>query len=401
MALVKASPECRYVALSYVWGGSGDEYWTTMDNISVRSCPGGMSNCPLPMTIRDTIHLIQRLGERYLWIDALCIIQDSQEDKAAQIHIMDLLYSKAVFTVFASSGDSARAGLSGLSGGTRAATQHVQVIQGLRLAIPLPSVLEAITKTTWSTRGWTFQELVLSRRRLFFTNDQVYFECIKDVWCEDIVAESKTMRYSSTPIRTTRIGMFLRPNQSSSMVLRDYANAVAQFSQRRLTQESDVVAAMTALTNAMAKGYDPRGSDPKKSFRFGMWITQLDHSLLWQPFIGAACHPRRMVTDREHSRWPSWAWTGWKGAVRYSNEDYLTGSTSPDTHLAPDESLVSTWYIVGEDAVIDKLDVRRISPVIVIDNDPEKAPRPRYIKPESRPGDPDVQLPLPTGTLIF
>ncbi|KAG6330062.1 hypothetical protein ID866_9026, partial [Astraeus odoratus] len=370
MALVTASPGCRYVALSYVWGGPGYEYWTTMGNVNARSCPGGMSNCVLPMTIRDAIHLVQRLGERYLWIDALCIIQDSLEDKAAQIHIMDLVYGKATFTVFAASGDGVRAGLPGLSEGTRPPTQHIQVIQGLHLAIPLPSLREAAAKTIWNTRGWTFQELVLSRRRLFFTKDQVYFECPKDVWCEDIVAESKSMQYTTTPIRPRGVGMFLRPTRSITSIPTHYAAAVTKFSQRRLTHGSDVVAAMTAITNAMTKGYDAPGSDPKRSFRFGMWITQLDYALLWQPVIGAACHPRRTVADREHARWPSWAWTGWTGAVHYDDENHLTGIASPSTHPSPVESLVSAWYIVAEDAGVAELDVRRVSPIILHDRDP-------------------------------
>ncbi|KAG6329842.1 hypothetical protein ID866_9248 [Astraeus odoratus] len=271
MSLVHAPPNCRYVALSYVWGGPGDHYWTTIANATVRGRPSGLDESILPATILDSIHLVRQLGERYLWIDALCIIQDSDEDKADQIHIMDLIYSKATFTVFAAGGDSARAGLPGMSAGTRTPEQHVQVVQGLHLALPLPTLREVIKQSYWNTRGWTFQELVLSRRRIFFTKEQVYFECVKDIWCEDVVGESKTLEWTRTPLRHNGVGMFLRSSTSGHWQLRGYVDTATTYSQRNLTQESDIIAAMTALTNAMSKGYEPPGRNPKDAFRFSMY----------------------------------------------------------------------------------------------------------------------------------
>ncbi|KAL4077003.1 heterokaryon incompatibility protein-domain-containing protein [Scleroderma yunnanense] len=400
MALVLAPPDCRYVALSYVWGGPGDAYWTTTTNVDARCHPDGLDKSILPATIRDSILLVQQVGERYLWIDALCIIQDSLEDKADQIHIMDLIYSRATFTICAAGGDSARAGLPGLTAGTRTCQQHIEVIQGLHLALPLPSVLESVSQSIWNSRGWTFQELVLSRRRVIFTQDQVYFECIKDIWCEDVVAESPTVKFSGTPMRTLRTGMFLRESLAQSMEIRNYASNIKQYTQRRLTQESDIVAAITALTNAMAGRPEVTGKDPKDSFRFGMWITNLDYSLLWQPNLGATCYFRRTVTDREHSHWPSWAWVGWKGAINYDQETQLTGYLFPTTHPPPNESLVPAWYMATEGGVI-RLGVQKISPVKIISDDPEQIPPPRYIPPMDCASDMEIGFSPPAGTLIF
>ena len=402
MALVPASPNCRYVALSYVWGGPGDAYWTIKANVTARGSPGGLDESILPATIIDSIRLVRQVGERYLWIDALCIVQDSLEDKADQIHNMDLIYSRATFTVFAAGGSSARAGLPGLTTGSRTCQQHIDVIHGLHLALPLPSVVESVAQSIWTTRGWTFQELVLSRRRVIFTKDQVYFECIKDVWCEDVVAESSTVRNSGTPLRTLRMGMFLRASRTGqSMDDRDYATYVKQYTRRHLTQESDIVAAMTALTNALA-GRSEAIKDAKKSFWFGMSITNLDHSLLWQPMLGVPCYPRRTVTNLEHSYWPTWSWAGWKGAVSYNEETFwLTGMASPDTHTTPDESLAPVWYMTTEDGRVVQLDVRKLSPIKAISDDPEKIPPPRYIPPVGYPSDSEITLSPPAGTLIF
>ncbi|KIO04101.1 hypothetical protein M404DRAFT_15602 [Pisolithus tinctorius Marx 270] len=215
MALVPASPDCRYVALSYVWGGPGDYYWTTTKNINSRGHPTGLDAGILPATIRDAIHLTRRIGERYLWIGALCILQDSPADKGTQICIMDLIYSRATITIFAASGNGVRDDLPGISSGSRTITQHIKCVQGLHLAIPLPPLSEALNESIWNTRGWTFQEILLSRRRLVFTRHQMYFEYV--------VGESKTL--SSTPMFRTAVHLPEYP-QGNPMNVRNYTDAV-------------------------------------------------------------------------------------------------------------------------------------------------------------------------------
>jgi hypothetical protein len=63
------------------------------------------------VTISDTIQLVRLLGERYLQIDALCIVKTTK-DKAMQIGIMELIYGRSAFTIFAGGGTSARDPLS-------------------------------------------------------------------------------------------------------------------------------------------------------------------------------------------------------------------------------------------------------------------------------------------------
>ncbi|KAI6117599.1 hypothetical protein EDD16DRAFT_1006841 [Pisolithus croceorrhizus] len=60
MALVPAPPECRYVALSYVWGGPGDYYWTTTENMKTRVHSAGLDAGVLPPTIQDAIALTRQ-----------------------------------------------------------------------------------------------------------------------------------------------------------------------------------------------------------------------------------------------------------------------------------------------------------------------------------------------------
>lgn len=52
----------------------------------------------IPETIRDAIFIVKNLGERHLWVDALCITQDDEDEKAKVIGEMDLIYSRAELT---------------------------------------------------------------------------------------------------------------------------------------------------------------------------------------------------------------------------------------------------------------------------------------------------------------
>ncbi|OJA14029.1 hypothetical protein AZE42_06470, partial [Rhizopogon vesiculosus] len=276
MAIVPAPAACRYVALSYVWGSMGEEYWTTRANLKQRSRRDGLDASLLPGTISDTIQLIRQLDERYMWIDALCIVQDDPEDKAVQIRVMDLIYGSSVFTIFAACCTSARDPLPGVRPGTRHPQQQVTKIQGLHLAVP-NSLNEVIARSAWNQRGWTYQEVMLSRRCIFVTAYQVYFECKEDQWCEGAVAEP--VGHSRTTIHGGRGGReFARVQQSDSIAyLQDYKNIIHTITQRRLTVESDIVDAITALLSALTKGYNV-ADDIDKAFRFGMPLVDLEEA---------------------------------------------------------------------------------------------------------------------------
>jgi hypothetical protein len=89
--------------------------------------PGSLANIHelLPKTFQDAITLTRQQDYRYLWIDALCIVQDNDSDKSAQIQIMDTIFTRASFTIAAASGGDANAGLRGVMEGSRNIVQHI------------------------------------------------------------------------------------------------------------------------------------------------------------------------------------------------------------------------------------------------------------------------------------
>lgn len=178
MCIVGGNIASRYLALSYVWGHSKTLRNTKDISIDLETGAGLSERLEeLPKTIRDAIELARELGERYLWVDSLCIIQDDDEDKANQITAMDAVYGSAVLTIAATSGKNADAGLAGGQTEMRAFTQLVERIQGLFLANRPPTFDKAIGQSSWNTRAWTFQERILSSRVLYVADARCFFTC--------------------------------------------------------------------------------------------------------------------------------------------------------------------------------------------------------------------------------
>lgn len=88
--------------------------------------PGGISKIfpKFPRTIQDAITFAKQLGQRYIWIDCLCILKDDEEFKSRIIHKMDLVYGNAFMTLIAASGSDSDSGLSGIGIPPRKSKHH-------------------------------------------------------------------------------------------------------------------------------------------------------------------------------------------------------------------------------------------------------------------------------------
>jgi hypothetical protein len=87
-----------YAALSYVWGGP-QAFCTLQSNVASHSSQISLST--LPQTIQDAVFCAHKLGLKYLWVDSLCIIQDSTDDWEREIANMAQIYKNAFVTISA------------------------------------------------------------------------------------------------------------------------------------------------------------------------------------------------------------------------------------------------------------------------------------------------------------
>jgi len=161
MRITSIAPSERYVALSYVWGNISIPFLLQAKKDELMK-PRGLEGiyAKIPLTIRDAIEFVRRMGLEYLWVDALCLVQDDPEDMAMGIEAMGLLYEHSFFTIVAAQGCDADAGLAGV--GSRQNTQlKAEIMPGVTLVgngvtgngMGCEEYLELVTY--YGTRAWT------------------------------------------------------------------------------------------------------------------------------------------------------------------------------------------------------------------------------------------------------
>lgn len=341
--LVTTMLPATYAALSYVWGQANASLATTTRNIDDlrmhRSLLRPVFRDQLPATIRDAIELAAKIGIPYLWVDRLCIIQDDSENKAFHIQSMSSIYHHAYLTIIAADGLDAEHGIRGI--GDLSRPRNSDFLKS-RLFEFSPSCKLATADDSWiafegergshndagvcwATRGWTYQERILSRRCVVFCRGTVFWECASCVAFEDVISDANGMLDSTRghPYTPSPLGSRSWPD------LEAYGKLVSEYNEKLLTYEAGALDAFTAILNVLsAKFVD--------GFFWGMPEAFFDIALLWLPADGQL--RRRTVRDASNGNYlfPSWSWIGWAGAIDMSSArnysylgDYLEHTTFP------------------------------------------------------------------------
>ena len=169
-----------WAALSYCWGGESS-FILKADNL--QNMMNGIPTESFPVTLRDAAQVARSLGIRYLWIDALCILQDSPEDWALEAARMGEVYRGAKVRISAI--NSPRTG-SGILGEREAPSLNCRLKwDPTRDGDSTPVYLHSgshlwdvnMKSSPLNTRGWTLQEALLSPRTLSYGIQQMIWEC--------------------------------------------------------------------------------------------------------------------------------------------------------------------------------------------------------------------------------
>lgn len=351
------NPE-RYVALSYVWGKRpfGEEvYKTLMSNVLLHIRHGGIEKVwnQLPRTIQHAILLVSRLGERYLWVDSLCIVQDSVSSWELNARAMHLVYGNAHLTICAADGD-AETGLlaaepmlrpmssTNLAHSDTVADENVEMprqpltahcVPGVTLLV-LRSPEAIIQDSRWNKRGWTFQERLLSRRCLVFAEGQVYFQCRTSVMSQDVFTDGGMGGWSldstSAPLRTL--------GELNRRAFWFYMRCVGLYTGRELSQPKDILTAFQGTSWLLQQRFN-------SPLLYGLPTSHFDIALLWSPmdalrrrkkqrhqhFNTSICSQDELGNctckpdeeDYGKKSFPSWSWCGWIGAKAQYQPDMI------------------------------------------------------------------------------
>lgn len=228
------------------------------------------------------------------------------DTKHLQISQMDKIYSGAKLTIVVAAGDNANYGLPGV--GNRARHQQAKVSipsQGISLLQIFPHTAKKLAESVSASRGWTFQEGYLSRRRLIFTDHQVSFLC-NSMYAAESIQKPAAMHnaHSITEFRN------IIPSVTSR--LWTFPGLIREYTMRRLSFGSDAIDAVSGILKTF--------EDEEIRHFWGVPLWKKNRFPIdWY-------HTDPTVTYARRTEFPSWTWAGWEGQIMFHWEDNYSGS---------------------------------------------------------------------------
>ncbi|KAH8645956.1 heterokaryon incompatibility protein-domain-containing protein, partial [Tricladium varicosporioides] len=176
-----SSPFEPYITLSHQWGASEKTSPILKRNNLTHLCQS-IDISTLPRVFRDAIALTKLFGIRYLWIDRLCIIQDSDEDWSHEAQLMQKVYASSYCSIAASDADDPSKGCF-FDRCPEVVTPWKRMIKDGEDSDE-DRKGDEYSSTSLYGRGWVLQESILAPRILHCSNRQLYWECPSNVCCE-------------------------------------------------------------------------------------------------------------------------------------------------------------------------------------------------------------------------
>ncbi|KFA79944.1 hypothetical protein S40288_05113 [Stachybotrys chartarum IBT 40288] len=295
----------RYAILSYCWGSSAAIQASKTVESNLKSRMAGFAVTDLPRTLQDSVVLIRKLGISHVWIDALCIVQDSSEWDSESLRMMQY-YENAYLTIVPLPCDSADQSFLG-----RRPWWVTRLIDWPGPLVAKPPRLQfffpaytgpqlEIEKSAWGTRGWTFQEQFLSARCLFVGSHGMMFQCRAGSVCEpdEFHLDAKTSdRF--LPIQTKGVLESSEWN-TIDMVRSKWFLLIGKYAGRKLTYESDRLTAISGVASKFRRLFGDQNT-----YIDGFWRDELCNQLLWRP-LPLASHRNGIVV--KNAEFPSWSW---------------------------------------------------------------------------------------------
>lgn len=356
MNITRPSPGEPFVALSYMWHTISPENakgQLKKANLHSLEAVNSLRDISLPNVIADTIALCRALGQRYLWVDRLCIVQDDEISNHGQIRAMNVVYSSAKLTIMAAlNHHKTRVGLSGCP-----------KIPGCPGRPRLPSAMDtwqyydekhrticqvfgSVDACAWNQRAWTFQERYLSRCRLFISESQVIFQCNgglcsafehltlksqrydgRTKGVEDEAADTLTMSLTLKPIQDSQrqiqlSNMFpgyeivrkhgddISFKKPDGMDFRDWRSIMHVYTPRQLSFRSDILNAFAGISNVFARGYKTR-------MLFGLPEKYFNFALRWHMSRYKILADLEAESAADYA--PSWSWASTQCLKEYDS----------------------------------------------------------------------------------
>ncbi|KAH8647209.1 heterokaryon incompatibility protein-domain-containing protein [Xylariales sp. PMI_506] len=341
-----------YVTLSHCWGVSSeapgyrlfqtDTAGAERPGISLSDAQKGIDINLLPRTFRDAIHITQRMGIRYLWIDSLCILQDSSEDWEAEAQVMHLVYMGSYLTIAADGSSDSEGGIYKTRNPSAAKPVIVspqwnrRVQRNTFLLVPVDFWKAMVSESYLGRRSWCLQERFLSPAVLHFGQTQVAFECRSSEACETFPGgipdslHDQHGRFKSFDL--AKAGRGLRENlwkrqgrkddESGDRSLDKYylwSRLIEKYARTDITEDKDKLIAIYGMGRFMQLLLDD-------TYIGGLWFDIFPSQLLWTIDCGyrsaiiiedeslrASSTPPATRPDARNA--PTWSWASVNGPI--------------------------------------------------------------------------------------
>ncbi|KAG4439220.1 hypothetical protein IFR05_005311 [Cadophora sp. M221] len=329
-----ADESLRYATLSYCWGLTTFKTTKTSVDAYSHALPYG----DLPKTYRDAITLVQSLGMKYLWIDALCIVQDDNAEWQQEASRMQDIYAGSDLTIAATDAPDGSTGCfpprtatflaDGRSNTVVFATNDSNSNQEHIVQFHVGDSRQVTSGSILNTRGWTLQEMVLSHRILHCMRSSLVWQCKTHFKSET----GLTFDYS-TP--TMRHNLFSALDPTSKEMHRHWWTWMESYSRREFSFLRDRLPAMAGLVRhyQAASGGEPM---------LGLWERSFTQDLLWmrQGSLSKASD----IT--EVSNMPSWSWLACPAILKFDNWGLSDDeSEKEELQVITDHSSLVDWNI--------------------------------------------------------
>lgn len=255
----------RYACLSHKWAPSGRTIITTKATYDQHTI--GIRFQDLGLVYQDTVHVMGRLGVRYVWIDSLCIIQDDAADWQRVSKEMAKVYGKALFTL---------ARHTDTVGSLRVTGCQARVVN---LASVSPPVYMRLSPGHFHDygknfvvleRGWVYQERLLSPRFVHFTNEEIIWECMEQSDCQcgmqDRLPIGRSSPYLPPKVEhATTLGFKSGSTAPDEADIRQrWRRIVEEYSQLKLTKATDRLPALQGCADQVREQLGD-------TYSFGLW----------------------------------------------------------------------------------------------------------------------------------
>ncbi|KAF1964817.1 HET-domain-containing protein [Bimuria novae-zelandiae CBS 107.79] len=292
----------RYMTLSHRWGAPTQhrKFCTYRSNIAQHRL--GMNIADFPKTFQDAVKIARALGIKYLWIDSLCIIQDDEQDWETESKLMEQVFSCAYITVAASCASGTTDGFLRTRPPRDSVTLRAKNVSHYYVCDAIDDFKSDVDQGELNRRGWVLQERALSRRTLYFTEKQTYWECGNGIRCETLTKMNNK--------KASFLGDANFPNSIDTYVkgtkIQLFQSLYEKYATLDLSYSEDRPIAIKGLEKRLIRTLQTTGG-------YGVFQRYMHRCLLWQRSGNAL---RRIETFRGDPT-PSWSWMAYVGAIKY------------------------------------------------------------------------------------